>query len=76
MGNGGEEKVNYMKREEKMSEEKLFDIAGFKPPEHKSRIYRMFLNKERLLKAISDAIDKGVTVISIREVIKPREKKK
>ena len=59
-----------------MIKEKLFDIAGFKPPEHRSRIYRMFLNKERLLSAVSDAIDKGVTVISIREVIKPREKRK
>lgn len=54
--------------------EKLFDIAGFKPIEHKSRIYRMFLTKEKLLKAVSDAIDKGVTVISIREVKKPTKK--
>jgi hypothetical protein len=48
----------------------LFDIAAFQVPKHKSILYRSFLTKTKLLEAVSEAIDKGANVISIRKVIK------
>ena len=47
-----------------------FDIVAFKVPNHKSLLYRRFLTKEGLLKAVSLAVDKDANVISIRGVIK------
>lgn len=49
---------------------KLFDIVAFEVPNHKSLVYRKFLTKEKLLKALSKAIDLDANVISIRKVEK------
>ena len=48
--------------------EKRFDIVAFEVPKHKSLLYKMFLTKETLLKAVEEAIEKSANVISIREV--------
>jgi hypothetical protein len=48
--------------------EDLFDIAAFRVPHHRSVLYRSFIPKEELLKAVEKAIDKGANVISIRKV--------
>jgi len=48
--------------------EKHFDIAAFEVPKHKSLLYKMFLTKETLLKAVEEAIEKNANVISIRQV--------
>jgi hypothetical protein len=48
--------------------EDLFDIAAFRVPHHKSVLYRSFITKEQLLKAVEAAIEKGANVISIRKV--------
>lgn len=45
-----------------------YDIVAFEIPKHKSLLYRMFLDRESLHKAIDDALDKGANVISIRVV--------
>jgi hypothetical protein len=57
-----------MKMSEELSE--LFDIVAFQVPKHKSILYRSFLTKELLLKAVDEAVSKGANVISIRRVVK------
>jgi hypothetical protein len=52
-----------------MSEES-FDVAAFQVPKHKSLLYKSFLNRQQLLKAVEEAIDRGANVISIRRVVK------
>jgi hypothetical protein len=45
-----------------------FDIAAFQVPKHHSILYKSFLNEEKLLEAVKEAITKGANVISIRKV--------
>ena len=52
-----------------MSEE-LFAIAAFQVPSPRSVLYRNYLTKDELLKAVEKAISKGANVISIRRVVK------
>jgi hypothetical protein len=49
-----------------MNEEPLFDIV----PQHRSILYRSFLNTEGLVKALREAIAKGANVVSIRRVVR------
>jgi hypothetical protein len=49
---------------------KMFAVVAFKVPEPHSILYRNFITKEKLLEAVSEAIDKGANVISVREVRK------
>jgi len=51
----------------------LFDIAAFQVPKHRSVLYRSFLTKQQLLEAVSEAIDRGANIISIRRVVKTSE---
>ena len=49
-------------------QKKLFDIVAFEVPKHKSLLYKMFLTREGLHKALDEGIDKGANVFSIRRV--------
>ncbi len=48
--------------------EKKFDIVAFEVPKHKSLLYKRFLTREGLHKAVDEGIDKGANVFSIRLV--------
>jgi len=48
--------------------EKKFDIAAFIALKHHSVLYRYFLSREGLHKALDEAIDKGANIFSIRLV--------
>lgn len=52
------------------ADERLYDIAAFCVPKHRSILYKSFLTREQLLDAIEEALSKGANVISIRMVIK------
>jgi hypothetical protein len=52
----------------------LFAIVAFQVPQPHSILYRNFLTKEKLLEAVSEAIDKGANVLSIRRVQKWKRK--
>lgn len=48
-----------------------YDIVAFQVPKHRSLLYRMFLTRDELHRALDQALDKGANVISIREVEGP-----
>lgn len=52
---------------------RLYDIVAFEVPNHKSKVYKTFLTKEKLLEVLSKALDDGANVVSIRLVIRERE---
>jgi hypothetical protein len=45
-----------------------FDIVAFQVPRHRSILYRSFLDEEKLVEALREAIRRGANVVSIRRV--------